>query len=65
VKNWDYAGLVDVFNAEDGKGLSFKVKTEKELVHAINEAVQKPDSFVLIECIVDRWGAPTDIFLFP
>jgi len=45
--------LVKAFNAEDGRGLSFKVRTEKELIDAIAEAEQY-DGFVLIECIVDQ-----------
>lgn len=30
IRNWDYAGLIDVFNAGDGKGWSTRVATENE-----------------------------------
>lgn len=53
IKNWDYAGLVDVFNAGDGNGWSRRVKTEGELDSAIAEAVNR-DSTCLIEVAVDR-----------
>ena len=53
IKNWSYADLVNVFNAEDGNGWSCKAKTEGELDRAIAEA-QSRDSLCLIEVIVDR-----------
>ena len=31
IKNWDYAGLVDVFNATDGNGWSARVTTQNQL----------------------------------
>ncbi len=65
IKNWEYSELVKVFNAEDGKGWSTKVKTEKELVTAIKKAI-KHDGLCLIEVILDpndcnknllQWGS--------
>ena len=53
VKNWDYAGLVDVFNANDGNGWSARVATEGELDEAIATALAH-DGPCLIEAIVDR-----------
>jgi pyruvate decarboxylase len=53
IKNWDYAELVKVFNAEDGDAWGCKAKTEGELDHAIAEA-QARDSLCLIEVIVGR-----------
>jgi TPP-dependent 2-oxoacid decarboxylase len=53
IKNWDYAGLVDVFNAGDGNGFGVRVRTEGEL----DEAVKKALSHVglsLIEVVIDR-----------
>ena len=64
VKNWDYAGLVDAFNAGDGNGWRARVATEGELDEAIATAL-KHDGPCLIETIVDpddcnkkllRWG---------
>ncbi len=53
IKNWDYAGLVKVLNAEDGNGWSCKVATEGELDAAIAEASGR-DSLCLIEVAIDR-----------
>ncbi len=64
IKNWDYAGLVQVFNAEDGKGWSTRVSTEGELDQAIEEAKSR-DTLCFIEVEIDpddcnvnllRWG---------
>jgi TPP-dependent 2-oxoacid decarboxylase len=53
IKNWDYAGLMNVFNAEDGRGWGTRVRTEGELDAAIAKAA-KHDGPVLIETIIDR-----------
>lgn len=53
IKNWDYAGLMNVFNAEDGKGWGTRVRTEGELDAAIAQATRH-DGSVLIETIIDR-----------
>jgi pyruvate decarboxylase len=53
IKNWDYAGLVQVFNAGEGKGWSCRVQTVGELVEAIRLA-QAHEGLVLIECVIDR-----------
>jgi pyruvate decarboxylase len=49
-KNWDYAGLIDVWNAEDGHGLGLKATTGKELSDAITRARRHKRGPVLIEC---------------
>jgi pyruvate decarboxylase len=49
-KNWDYAGLISTFNAEDGKGLGLKATTAKELADAIKQARAHRGGPVLIEC---------------
>lgn len=65
VKNWDYAGLVQVFNAADGQGWSARVGTAGELDAAVQQAVDH-NGPALIECVIDRddcsknlleWGA--------
>jgi TPP-dependent 2-oxoacid decarboxylase len=65
IKNWDYAGLVSVFNAGDGNGMSCRVATEGELDVAIAKALSH-DGPTLIEVVIDRddcsknllrWGA--------
>ncbi|MBV9387747.1 MAG: hypothetical protein JOZ78_15100 [Chroococcidiopsidaceae cyanobacterium CP_BM_ER_R8_30] len=53
IKNWDYAGLVQVFNAGEGKGWSCRVQTEGGLAEAIGQA-QAHQGLALIECIIDR-----------
>ena len=53
IKNWNYADLVNVFNAEDGNGWSCKAETEGELEGAIKTAVSH-DGPVLIEVIIGR-----------
>ncbi len=53
IKNWDYAGLVGVFNAGEGNGLGLRATTSAELASAIDKA-KKHDGLVLIECALDR-----------
>ncbi len=53
IKNWDYAGLVNVFNADDGNGLGLRANTAGELTGAIAKAVEHK-GMVLIECSLDR-----------
>jgi len=53
IKNWHYAELINVFNAEDGRGWGTRVRTEGELDAAIAKAV-KHDGPALIECLIDR-----------
>lgn len=54
IKNWDYAGLINVFNAGDGKGLGINVKTAGDLSAAISQAIAHTGGPVLIECPLDR-----------
>jgi pyruvate decarboxylase len=49
-KEWDYAGLVKVLNAEDGHGLGLKARTVGELANAIKKAREHTAGPVLIEC---------------
>jgi pyruvate decarboxylase len=69
-KNWDYAGLIDVLNAEDGEGLGFTVKTGAELAQAIKKAKNHENGPILIECQIDHndsspelmeWGTKVSI----
>jgi pyruvate decarboxylase len=54
IKNWDYAGLIQAFNAEDGRGRGLRVTNGGELSSAIEEAVTNLNGPTLIECIIDR-----------
>ena len=54
VKNWDYAGLIAAFNAEDGRGRGLRASTGGELVAAIDIALANQDGPTLIECVIDR-----------
>ena len=50
IKNWDYAGLIAVFNADDGHGLGLRATNARELSDAISKAGQHTGGPVLIEC---------------
>jgi pyruvate decarboxylase len=52
IKNWDYAGLMEVFNASDGKGLGLHAATVGELDHAMARAL-KHHGPCLIEVPID------------
>ncbi|HTO64477.1 MAG TPA: thiamine pyrophosphate-dependent enzyme [Bradyrhizobium sp.] len=54
IKNWDYAGLMQVFNAEDGGGLGLRAGTGRELDEAIRVALANAEGPTLIECVIDR-----------
>ena len=54
IKNWDYAGLIEVFNAEDGKGLGLRATTAGELSKAIEQALANHEGPTLIECALER-----------
>lgn len=60
IKNWDYAGLMAVFNAADGKGWGCRATTEGELDQAISEAMTK-DGPVMIEVAIDRDDCSKDL----
>ncbi|QDT93501.1 thiamine pyrophosphate-binding protein [Gimesia algae] len=53
IKNWNYAELVHVFNAEDGNGFSCKARTEGELDEAIKQATAH-DGPALIDVLIHR-----------
>lgn len=53
IKNWNYADLVKVFNAQDGNAKGYKVSTEAELEKAIKEAGKHP-GVNFIEVILDH-----------
>jgi indolepyruvate decarboxylase len=54
VKNWDYAGLIAAFNAEDGAGRGLRATNGGELAEAIGTALANHDGPTLIECVIDR-----------
>jgi TPP-dependent 2-oxoacid decarboxylase len=53
IKRWDYAGLVNVFNCEEGNGLAIKAKTCGEFEEALRKSEQH-DGLCLIECFLSR-----------
>ena len=66
IKNWDYARLIDAWNAEDGNGLGLTATTGRELAAAISKARRHKGGPVLIECQIAHddcspqlldWGA--------
>jgi len=54
IKNWDYAAVVEAFNAQDGKGRGLRVTTSAELAEAVNVAVANTEGPTLIECVIPR-----------
>jgi len=60
IKNWDYAGLVDVFNAGDGKGRGTRVATQNQLDAASAGAIDH-DGLSLIEVVIDRDDCSKDL----
>jgi indolepyruvate decarboxylase len=54
IKNWDYAGMVNVFNATDGEGRGFRATNGGELAAAIKHAAAHKGGPTLIECTIDR-----------
>jgi pyruvate decarboxylase len=61
IKNWDYAGLIQAFNAEDGRGRRIRVTNGGALAEAINVALANRDGPTLIECIIDRGDCSADL----
>lgn len=61
IKNWDYAGLINVFNASDGHGRGLRATNGQELAAAINVAVTNHDGPTLIECVIDRDDCTSDL----
>ncbi|MEV5705091.1 thiamine pyrophosphate-dependent enzyme [Actinoallomurus sp. NPDC052274] len=66
IKNWDYAGLIHPWNAEDGDGLGIRATTGEELASAIERARKHKGGPVLIECQIQhddcsrqllKWGS--------
>ena len=60
IKNWDYAGLIEAFNAEDGKGAAARHQW-RELAEAIKVALANRDGPTLIECVIDRDDCSSDL----
>ncbi|KAJ8424877.1 hypothetical protein Cgig2_014414 [Carnegiea gigantea] len=55
IKNWNYTALIDAIHNDEGKCWTTKVRTEEDLVEAIEIATQaKNDSLCFIEVIVHK-----------
>lgn len=54
VKNWDYANVVNSFNATDGHGKGIRATTNGELDEAVKVALSHKGGPVLIECVIPR-----------
>lgn len=66
-KNWDYAALMDAFNAEDGEGIGITATTAGELRDDLRTASENTHRPVLIEAQIPhddmtqdlvKWGKP-------
>ncbi len=60
IKNWNYADLVKVFNADDGHGWGYRVTTEGGAEEAIKKALSH-DGLSLIEVVLDRDDCSRDL----
>lgn len=54
IKNWNYAALMEVFNANEGSGKGFKARTGGELADAIEKAQANVSGPTLIEIQINR-----------
>jgi indolepyruvate decarboxylase len=54
IRNWDYAGLIEVFNAGEGHGRGLRATSGEELAEAIKVAIANREGPTLIECMIDR-----------
>ena len=52
IKNWDYAGLMQVWTNDEGKGLGLRAKTAGELTAALSKAMTH-DGPCMIEVAID------------
>jgi pyruvate decarboxylase len=53
IKRWNYAQLMDVFNAGEGNGLGIKAQTVDEFAEALKKS-ESHDGVTLIECGIAR-----------
>jgi pyruvate decarboxylase/indolepyruvate decarboxylase len=60
-KNWDYAAMINAFNAEDGGGLGLTATTAAELADAIGKARAHKGGPVLIECQIPNDDASPEL----
>ncbi|WP_342627135.1 thiamine pyrophosphate-binding protein [Nguyenibacter vanlangensis] len=54
IKNWDYAAVIEGFNAQDGKGRGLRATTPAELEAAVKTALGNTEGPTLIECVIPR-----------
>ncbi len=54
IKNWNYAGLMDAFNAGEGGGLGLRAATGEELAAGIAAALANLEGPTLIQCEIAR-----------
>jgi pyruvate decarboxylase len=54
IKNWDYAALVEAFNAGEGHAKGLRAANGEELASAIEQATANTEGPTLIECAINR-----------
>lgn len=64
VKNWDYANIINTFNAEDGHGIGLKAKNGAELEEAMKKAIAHKNGPVLIEVEIDPQDCSPDLVVW-
>ena len=63
IQNWDYAGLVKVFNGGSNQGLGLTVDTPAGLVEALR-AADANLGLTLIECVLSRDDCTSELLLW-
>ncbi|QLL33690.1 hypothetical protein HG536_0F00140 [Torulaspora globosa] len=61
IKNWNYAALIEAFNADDGHGKGYQVKTGAELAEAIEKSKTNNKGPTLIEIQIHRDDCTTEL----
>jgi pyruvate decarboxylase len=54
IKNWNYAGLIEVFNAPDGKGKGYRATNLEQLINAIRKTKVHKRGPTLVDCVIGQ-----------
>lgn len=58
INMWKYSELPKVLNMDDNASLCFKVKSERELINALNQAAATTDKMIFIEMLLAEFDMP-------
>lgn len=54
IQNWNYAGLIQQFNSDNGHGIGLRASTGGELADAMERAKAHKGGPILIECMINQ-----------